>query len=147
MWILTAQNSAVPLTWNVASSEKHTWRRKSGDASVLSSVSTAKFLRVVWSLGFSAWIIWIFYALRRSILCSTSYTVERWICNCKLAARIDFLGLRWNAPRCNAFDIFFRGPCLSRRFYTQQTTCCPQIFVPEPNVLPCMRLTSLHIAS
>jgi hypothetical protein len=41
----------------------------------------------------------------------------------------------------NAIDTFFRGSCLSRRFYTQQTTCSPQFVVPEPNAFPYKRLT------
>jgi hypothetical protein len=32
-------------------------------ASIISSMSTAKFVRATWSLDFSAWIIWILYAL------------------------------------------------------------------------------------
>jgi hypothetical protein len=43
----------------------------------------------------------------------------------------------------NETDIFFRGPCLSRRFYTQQTTCSPQFVVPEPNAFPCSKFTSM----
>jgi hypothetical protein len=35
---------------------------------------------------------------------------------------------------CNMINIFFRGPCLSRRLYMQQTTCSPQFVVPELNV-------------
>jgi hypothetical protein len=88
----------TPLTWNVASSEKHTWRRKSGDASILSSIFIAKFVRATWSLGLSARIIWIFYAFRQSILCSTSCTVEREICTQLQASRTNWLHeLRWNA--------------------------------------------------
>jgi hypothetical protein len=49
------------------------------------------------------------------------------VCNCKLAARIDLRGLRWNASLRNAIDIFFRDHWLSRRFYTQQTTCSPEL--------------------
>jgi hypothetical protein len=86
----------TPLTWNTASSE-HTWQRKSGDASILSSMSTAKFVRATWALSFRAWIIWILYALRQSLLCRTSCTVERDICNCKLGAQIFLRRLRWNA--------------------------------------------------
>jgi hypothetical protein len=58
--------------------------------------------------------------------------------NFKLAARIDLRGLRWNATRCNAIDIFF-----SRRFYAQQATCSPQFVVPEPTAFPCRTLTSI----
>jgi hypothetical protein len=86
----------TPLTWNVTLSEKRAWQRKSGDLSILSSISTVKFVRATWSLSFSAWIIWILYALRWSLLCSTSCTVERGVCNCKLAAQIG-LRLFYNA--------------------------------------------------
>jgi hypothetical protein len=76
---------------------EHTSRWKSGAASILSIMSTAKCVRATWSLGFSASIIWILYALRRSLLCRSSCTVERVIVrNGKLAARIDLHGLRWN---------------------------------------------------
>jgi hypothetical protein len=78
----------TPMTWNVASSEKHIRRRKSGDTSILFSMYTAKYVRATWSLGFGAWIILILYAPRWSLLCSTSFTVER---------EIDLRGLRWNA--------------------------------------------------
>jgi hypothetical protein len=88
----------APLTWNVSSFEKHTWRRKSGDASSVPSMSTAKFVCAIWSLSFSAWIMWIFYAtLRRSRLCSTLCTVECGICSCKLAAQIDLRRICWSA--------------------------------------------------
>jgi hypothetical protein len=60
-------------------------------------MSTAKFVHATWSLGFSAWIIWILYTLRQSLLCSALCTVERGIYKCKLAAHIDLRGLRWNA--------------------------------------------------
>jgi hypothetical protein len=70
----------APLTWDVVSSEKHTWQRKSSDVLILSSMSTANLVRATWSLGFSAWIIWILYTLRRSFLCSTSCTVESGMC-------------------------------------------------------------------
>jgi hypothetical protein len=43
----------TPLIWNVTLSE-HTYRRRSGDMSILSSMSTAKFVCATWSLSFSA---------------------------------------------------------------------------------------------
>jgi hypothetical protein len=117
MWILTTPKPAAVPVYNSSDmecrlSEKHTWRRKSSDVSILSSTSTVKFMRATWSLGFSAWIIWILYALMQGLLCSTLCTAERGICNCKLAEWIDLRGLS------NATDIFFRGLCLSR-FFTQ----------------------------
>jgi hypothetical protein len=87
----------IPLKWNIALSKKHTWWRKVDDASVLSSMSTVKFMRTTWSLSFSTWIIWMLYALRWSLLHSTSCTVEREISNCKLAAWLNWRGILWNA--------------------------------------------------
>jgi hypothetical protein len=55
MWILTASNPAVVPVYNstdmdrclIQESEKHTWWRKSGDASILSSISTVKFVMLL----------------------------------------------------------------------------------------------------
>jgi hypothetical protein len=86
------------LTWNVASSEKHTWWRKSGDMSILSSISTVKSVRATWSLCFNARITWILYVLRSSLSCSTPcMLIVEFVCNCKLGARIDLRRLHWNA--------------------------------------------------
>jgi hypothetical protein len=87
----------TPLTWNVTPFKKHAWQRKSGDMPILSSMSAAKFLHAFWSLSFSAWIIWILYDLRQSLLCSILCTLEHGICNCKLAGQIDLRRLRCSA--------------------------------------------------
>jgi hypothetical protein len=120
---------------------EHTWWRKSDDTPILFSMSTAKFVCATWSLGFSTWIIWILYALRRSLLCSTSCTIERGTCYCKLAAWTDLCGLRWNASLMRS--TFSSEVHSSRRFYMQQTTCCPRFVVPGPNTFPCRRMTSI----
>jgi hypothetical protein len=56
MWILTAQNPAVVPVYNRIHMERRLNREAhvAKDASILSSMSTAKFLRATWSLGFSA---------------------------------------------------------------------------------------------
>jgi hypothetical protein len=60
-------------------------------------MSTPKFVRATWSLSFSAWIVWILFTLRQSLLYSISWTAECGICNWTLAAQIDLHRLHWNA--------------------------------------------------
>jgi hypothetical protein len=80
--------------------------------------------------------------LRRSLLCSTACNVEHGTCNCKLAARIDLRGLRWNASLMRlTFSSEVR--VVPGDFTHKQTTCSPQLVVPEPNAFPCRRLTSI----
>jgi hypothetical protein len=66
-WILTAPNPSVVSVYNSIDMECRLAREAHlleglGDASVLSSMSTAKFVCATSSLGCSAWIVWILYA-------------------------------------------------------------------------------------
>jgi hypothetical protein len=94
----------APLTWNVASSEKHTWQKKSSDMSIFS-----------WCPQRSSWVL-----LGHLALVHESFE------SCALlggAFCVAYCALLNVECLSNVTDIFFRGQCLSKRFYMQQTAC------------------------
>jgi hypothetical protein len=79
-WILTAQILKLylftaPLTWNITSSEKHTWRRKSGDTVTRQFFLACPQRSLCVLLGYSVLVHESFescYAVGQRLLCSTS---------------------------------------------------------------------------
>jgi hypothetical protein len=70
-------------------------QRKSGDAWILSSKFTPKFVLATWSLGFSIWIIWILWLLGEAFRVEHDALLNvEFVRSYKLAARVDLRGLR-----------------------------------------------------
>jgi hypothetical protein len=108
-----------------------TWWRELGDAAILSSISTVKFVRATWSLCFSVWIIWILYA---SLLGRAFCVAHRALLNMEFHWNASLMWLTFSS------EVYvFPGDFTCSRL---PVVLC----LLEPHAFPRRRLTSICIA-